>query len=318
MSFGATTSRLTLLLLAALGLAVAGAQWWSPAGSVRTVTVMGGLLVVAVAAVQHAVGQRRIRELEQSNEAADAAAADAAERLNALESEVQQLAHRHSEEIARVCELLDRAADTIKRNAERSTQASSLAGETHATADRGVRELTAIGDAIGALNSSSDQISQILRTIDGIALQTNLLALNAAVEAARAGESGAGFAVVADEVRRLAKNVGEAARETTGKVDDTVNWIAQCEMLKMEVIGTLNEIAGKARDLAEVIATVSAASGREAETIAEVRGAVVTLRQELSAADRGGRSESVPTATQKFVPQPQPIEKGETCHARLD
>ena len=284
----------------------------------RTFTVIGSLLVVAGAAVQHAVGQRRVRALARSNVAAEAAAADAAERLTALEAEVQELAHRHAEEIARVCELLDRAADTIKRNAERSTQASTLAGETHATADRGVRELTAIGDAIGALNSSSDQISQILRTIDGIALQTNLLALNAAVEAARAGESGAGFAVVADEVRRLAKNVGEAARETTGKVDDTVNWIAQCDMLKMEVIGTLNEIAGKARDLAEVIATVSAASGREAETIAEVRGAVVTLRRELSAADRGRRPESAPTALRKFVPQPQPIEKGETCHARLD
>jgi methyl-accepting chemotaxis protein len=285
---------------------------------VRTFTVIGSLLVVAGAAVQHAVGQRRVSALAQSNEAANAATADAAERLTALEAEVQQLAHRHAEEIARVCELLDRAADTIKRNAERGAQASTLARETHATADRGVRELTAIGDAIGALNSSSDQISQILRTIDGIALQTNLLALNAAVEAARAGESGAGFAVVADEVRRLAKNVGEAARETTGKVDDTVNWIAQCDMLKVEVIGTLNEIAGMARDLAEVIATVSAASGREAETIAEVRGAVVKLRQELSAADRGRRPESAPTDLRKFVPQPQPIEKGETCHARLD
>ena len=85
------------------------------------------------------------------------------------------------------------------------------------------------------IEQDSDQIRQIIKTIDEIAFQTNLLALNAAVEAARAGEVGAGFAVVADEVRSLAIRATEAAQNTQDLLNFTIKRVGESAMAIKEV-----------------------------------------------------------------------------------
>lgn len=66
--------------------------------------------------------------------------------------------------------------------------------------------MTGIAQALGQMETFAQQVQEIGRA-------TDLMALNASVEATRAGNSGSGFAIVATEVRRLASQSRTAATQ---------------------------------------------------------------------------------------------------------
>ena len=69
----------------------------------------------------------------------------------------------------------------------------------------------------------SDEIENIIRTIDNIAFQTNILALNAAVDADNAGAAGKSFSVVAEDVvRSLAAKSDEAVRVSKELIENSI------------------------------------------------------------------------------------------------
>ena len=189
----------------------------------------------------------------------------------------QSLAEGASQQAASIEETsssLEEMSSMTKRNADNAGKVKELGSEARAAGDMAVNDMRAMGAAMDAIKTSSDDIAKIIKTIDEIAFQTNILALNAAVEAARAGEAGAGFAVVADEVRSLAQRCAQAAKETASKIEDSVQKSAHGVQISTKVAQSLEQIVGKARQVDELAAEVASASKEQTQGISQINIAV--------------------------------------------
>ncbi len=118
-------------------------------------------------------------------------------------------------------------AEEVATRAEQAQQAADAGVAAVGAAREGMadlaRKVQAIAEHILALSDQTQQIGEIIATVNDLADQSNLLALNAAIEAARAGEQGKGFAVVATEIRHLA----EQSKEATARVRTLLGDIQQ-------------------------------------------------------------------------------------------
>lgn len=133
--------------------------------------------------------------------------------------------------------------------------------------------------AMGSIEKSSQQISQIIGVIDEIAFQTNLLALNAGVEAARAGDAGRGFAVVASEVRALAQRSAEAAKEIKELITASTSHVEEGVSLVGETGKALERIVAQVLDINNVVTAIAAGAKEQAIGLQQVNTAVSQMDQ---------------------------------------
>ncbi|MEO0595818.1 MAG: methyl-accepting chemotaxis protein [Chloroflexota bacterium] len=130
---------------------------------------------------------------------------------------------------ATVTETAERAqsvAETAQLSVDISRNGTKSVQDTVEAMELIRRRVEDIADNILELSEHTQQIGEIIATVNNLADQSRMLALNASVEAARAGEEGKGFAVVAMEVRNLADQNRDATvqvREILGEIQRATN-----------------------------------------------------------------------------------------------
>ncbi|QJE02109.1 HAMP domain-containing protein [Massilia forsythiae] len=174
---------------------------------------------------------------------------------------------------------MEQLTSTVKQNADNARQANTLALSASSVAAKGGTVMTEVVSTMGAINTASARIADIIGVIDGIAFQTNILALNAAVEAARAGEQGRGFAVVAGEVRSLAQRSASAAKEIKSLIDDSVRSVHHGSQLVDQAGATMGEIVTGVSRVTDIMAEIMSASQEQTTGIEQVNRAITQMDQ---------------------------------------
>ena len=259
-----------------------------------------------------------VETLDRSSQEVSGASAQSASSATELSEASTQQAASLQETMASVEEI----SAMVNQNAESASKTQAAVDANQKVSEEGSKSVAEMLGAISEIKDTNEEILTQMETsnkefgeivkiiseigektnvINEIVFQTKLLSFNASVEAARAGEHGKGFAVVAEEVGNLAQMSGNAAKEITDMLSDSikkVNGIVENTKTRVDQLieagkdkiamgqstaekcrKALNEITENARSVASMITEITHASKEQAQGIQEINKAISQLDQ---------------------------------------
>ena len=173
---------------------------------------------------------------------------EASVRIAAQSTQLSESATEQAAALQETMSAVDEISAMVEKNAEAAGRSKEVSENSKQAAERGRGIVEQMISAMGEIDSANNEISSEMnesnkqlneitqlindigsktKVINEIVFQTKLLSFNASVEAARAGEYGKGFSVVAEEVGNLAQMSGNAAKEISTLLDESVRKVNQ-------------------------------------------------------------------------------------------
>jgi methyl-accepting chemotaxis protein len=201
---------------------------------------------------------------------------------------------------------MDQINSNVRQTAENSAKANVAVGQAKIDAEKSGEIVRETVMAMNGIEHASQEISEIISVIDGIAFQTNLLALNAGVEAARAGDAGRGFAVVASEVRALAQRAADAAKDVKTRILASSAQVENGVKLVGETGKSLGRICQRVDEVSSLVHDIAAAAQEQSSSLQQVNTAVgdmdnVTQRNAAMVEECAAAARSLATEAEDLV-----------------
>ncbi|MDU1875320.1 methyl-accepting chemotaxis protein [Citrobacter sp.] len=194
----------------------------------------------------------------------------------------QDLAQRTDEQAASIVEAvasMEQLSTTITQTADNAREAELLTIRLEKEVRQASNVASAANQSMGDIRSSSEEISNIVTSIDDISFQTNLLALNAAVEAARAGEMGRGFAVVASEVRNLSQRCAKEANQIRELVAQNMVKISEGVERVTASATALKAAADNTTTMKQYIGDIARVATEQSQGVSQINQALRPMEQ---------------------------------------
>jgi methyl-accepting chemotaxis protein len=224
----------------------------------------------------------------------------AAQQIAASSEQLSQAATEQASSLEETASSIEEMNSMVQKNSENAKKSADVSGTSQDSATKGKKVVKEMIEAIDGINASNKEIAEIVKVIgeignktkviNDIVFQTKLLSFNASVEAARAGEHGKGFAVVAEEVGNLAQMSGNAAKEistlleesiqkverivseTSGKVESGTQIARQCGDVLEEIVVNVSSVT-------QMVGEIATACQEQAQGVQEITKAMNQLDQ---------------------------------------
>ncbi|MFA6143915.1 MAG: methyl-accepting chemotaxis protein [Sulfuricurvum sp.] len=185
----------------------------------NNVIIIGTLLALILAVISVIFMLKTIISPISSIKEAIFALNSATNEILATTAQVSSGASQTFSAVSQTSASIEQIKQTAKVSSGKATQTAESTSKAMEIAKSGTDELNEnmrglnqikekmdlIASNIIQLSEQSQQIGEIITTVEDIANQSNMLAVNASIEAVKAGEQGKGFSVVAQELKNLAE-----------------------------------------------------------------------------------------------------------------
>ncbi|MDQ0562398.1 methyl-accepting chemotaxis protein [Rhizobium mesoamericanum] len=221
----------------------------------------------------------KLRDAMQAVAENASAIAAGSQQIRSASDDLSKRTEQQAASVEETAAALEEITTTVADSSQRAEEAGELVRKTRGNAEHSGAVVRSAIAAMGKIENSSLEISNIIGVIDEIAFQTNLLALNAGVEAARAGDAGKGFAVVAQEVRELAQRSAKAAKEIKELITDSNTHVKNGVALVGETGSVLETIVSQVQQVNANVEAIVEAAREQATGIKEINQAVNMMDQ---------------------------------------